>query len=568
MTIKARLFFIVLAISALLLVNIGSENMASHHNEQQTQHSETRYLSYLLAEEFKQTSLDLTRLGRTYIATGDEKYWDAYWNIVSWRNGESPRPTEVDNGLYPGKNRKQSDIMGELNFSSREFSLLKQASDNSNALIATEDQAMRSIREGRIVSGPNQALPGESVRDFALRIAFDQTYHNEVANIMAPVNQFFQVLDQRTAETLETSQNQASFWLTFSISNQLLIVALIGILIYFMQQSLFNPLMQAIQAMRNIGDGDGDLTKRLKQDGKTELAALGYGFNLFAIHVQQVVKSLRHAIGEISASSYQLSTTAEDANHSMNTQKQEIAQLLVALEQILPAVRDVAENANFGGEQAASADASAKQGLVVIEQATTNINQLENDINNASDVIDSLAQDTDGIGSVLDVILGIADQTNLLALNAAIEAARAGEQGRGFAVVADEVRTLAQRTQDSTTEIQSMIEKLQSNAKQAVQVMDHSHERTRLCVQNTRAASDELQNITQSIQAINGINQQIASATEEQNASLSEVRRNVNNINLQVEQTAKGAQQTREMSIHTSEQLTHIQQLIEYFKIG
>jgi methyl-accepting chemotaxis protein len=198
---------------------IASQNIAQQKNDGQIENSSTRYLSYLLADEFRQTSMDLTRLGRTYVATGEQKYWDAYWNIVKWRNGELERPDYVDDALYKGERKKQNDIMKELNFSNEEFALLKEAGDNSNALIKTETQAMESIRQGTIVDGPFQSLVGESVKDFAIRIVFDQNYHNEVSKIMLPVGKFFNALDQRTASNLKESQDAASSWLTLSLSN-------------------------------------------------------------------------------------------------------------------------------------------------------------------------------------------------------------------------------------------------------------------------------------------------------------------------------------------------------------
>ena len=566
MTIKARLFSILSVIVLLLVVTILSQNLASHSNDQQTENSKTRYLSYLLADEFRQSSMDLTRLCRTYVATGDAKYWDEYWAIVNWRNGDAPRPRTVDPDLYPGVTKKQSQIMAELNFSREEFALLKQASDNSNALIATEDQAMKSIQQGRIVEGPNQSLPGESVEEFALRIVFDNAYHNEVNKIMTPVSKFFQRLDQRTSDVLEESQQSAKFWLTLSIICQVVVAILIAGLAYFILQKLFMPLQSAVSAMLNIGEGEGDLTKRLVEKGNNELSALARGFNLFSSHVQNVIVELTKHIEQISSSSSELSATAVSTDNALVQQQQGIEQVLVSLEQILPAVQEVAMNASRGVEQATLSDRAANSGLSVVAEVNSNIGLLEADIENASVVINKLANDTDEIGSVLDVIRGIADQTNLLALNAAIEAARAGEQGRGFAVVADEVRTLAQRTQDSTAEIQQMIEKLQLGAKDAVDVMGYSKQRTEACVENSRQAGESLAEITQAVAAISDISQQIAAATEEQNATIANIRLNVDNINQQVESTASASQQTSSTSAYTFELTGQIKTLIQQFK--
>jgi len=383
---------------------------------------------------------------------------------------------------------------------------------------------------------------------------------------MAPVNEFFNALDKRTSDDLFRSQQDANFWLNNSLIVQVIVAIILLSLMFFMKVTLFKPLEHVINAMNNIGGGDGDLSQRLHEHGQDELSSLGKGFNLFASYIQTVVIELRSAIGEISSSSAQLNTTANLTEQSVTEQKIGIEQVLIAIEQMIPAVQEVAINASQGLEQAKLSDEAAKEGLEVVDQANNNINLLEVDIDNASAVINKLAQDTHNIGSVLDVIRGIADQTNLLALNAAIEAARAGEQGRGFAVVADEVRTLAQRTQDSTSEIQQMIEKLQVGAKDAVNVIVQSKNRTTDCVQNTGQAGHSLSKITSSVGEITDINSHIAAATEELNASIEEIRRTVDNINQHVERTAKGSQETANKSDYTTQLTSQMQILIERFK--
>jgi len=566
MRIKTRLLIILVAIMVLMIVSIISQEIATFKNEDQNKSSNVRYLSYLLADEFSQTSMDLTRLSRTYVETGDQKYWDEYWNIIKWRSGEVKRPININKNLYPGQNKKQSEIMHELHFSEIEFDLLAEAGKNSNLLVDTETQAMESIKAGRIVPGPFDPKSEESVKAFSSRILFDNNYHNEREKILAPVEAFFVELDKRTSTHLMASQDAAYLWIHIGLVSEILVALLTASLIFFIMKSLFKPLQVAINAMLNIGEGDGDLSKRLHDKGNNELSALGRGFNSFANQIQNMVIELRSMIDDISSSSIKLSSTASATDKAVEEQKIGIEQLLVSLEQILPAVQEVAANAAKGAELANKSDKEALNGLGVVDKAIQNIHILQSDIDRASSVINQLAQDSDDIGSVLDVIRGIADQTNLLALNAAIEAARAGEQGRGFAVVADEVRTLAKRTQDSTSEIQTMIEKLQSGAKDAVSKMTESKSRAIACVENSQDSGSSLKVITQSVTSISEINYQIASATEEQNAAIEEIRRTVETINLHVEKTAEGSKETATSSEDTTELSHKIQSLIGKFK--
>lgn len=566
MTIKKRLLTILISIIILITGAIISEVTANLKNKKQIENSQTRYLSYLLADEFRQTSMDLTRLCRAFVATGDKQYWDAYWHIIKWRNGEAERPMSADPALHPGQRIKQSKMMKELNFSAVELKYLEQANINSNALIKTETQAMESVKQAQIIDGPFVAQADESVNEFALRIVFDEAYHQEIDKIMKPVEQFFKALNKRTTLALHSSQNDAAFWLKISLSLQILVAILVIFLIFYMIKTLFKPLQQAIAAMLNIGEGNGDLSKRLAENGFDEISVLGRGFNLFAANIQTMVIELRTAISNISSSSIQLSSTANLTEQSVIEQKDGTDHLLVSLEKILPAIQEIATNANQAVELSTISDNAASNGINVVTQAINNINLLNTDIENTSHVIDTLAQDATNIGSVLDVIRGIADQTNLLALNAAIEAARAGEQGRGFAVVADEVRTLAQRTQDSTSEIQTMIEKLQLGAQSAVDVMDKSKNLTHACVENTTEVSNSLKEITQSVISITGINNQIAAATEEQNHTINEIRQDVNTITQHIEQSAIGSRETTANSESTILQTEKIKNLIEQFK--
>lgn len=322
MNIKTRLVGAFALVTLLIVGGLVSQFITSNKNVEQTSKSTARYLSYILADEFRQTSQDLTRLCRSYIATGDQQYFDQYWSIVKWRSGEIARPSSVDHHLYPNEIRKQSDIMKELNFSAKEFSLLDEVSNNSNALIATEDQAMRAIRSNSFASGPHSPRDDETVREFALRIVFDSHYHQEVSNIMTPVNQFFAELDQRTAAELKQSQNEALNWLSVNTISQVLILLIVAAISAFLFKVLFAPLKTAINAMIDIAEGD--LTRRLETRGNDEISSLGNGFNLFSANIQAIISQLHVSINDISLSSHQVSSTASETNSAIGEQRNSI----------------------------------------------------------------------------------------------------------------------------------------------------------------------------------------------------------------------------------------------------
>ncbi|WP_373682151.1 MULTISPECIES: methyl-accepting chemotaxis protein [unclassified Pseudomonas] len=230
-------------------------------------------------------------------------------------------------------------------------------------------------------------------------------------------------------------------------------------------------------------------------------------------------------------------------------------------------VHDVARNAEQASEAAVMADQQAREGDRVVSEAVAQIERLASEVANSSEAMSQLKGESDKIGSVLDVIKSVAQQTNLLALNAAIEAARAGEAGRGFAVVADEVRSLAQRTQQSTEEIEELIAGLQSGTQRAASVMDSSRQLTDSTVELTRRAGSSLENITRTVSSIQAMNQQIATAAEEQTAVAEEINRSVINVRDISDQTSAASEQTASSSVELARLGTHLQGLVRRFKL-
>ncbi|MFV8834180.1 methyl-accepting chemotaxis protein [Aquisalimonas sp.] len=353
--------------------------------------------------------------------------------------------------------------------------------------------------------------------------------------------------------------------------NSVLIIGLIAIaaglaIAWFIGRSIVRPVNDTVEAMCEIAEGEGDLTKRLDESGKDEIAALAHAFNLFAQRVQATVSEVGGSTEQLASAAEEMSTITAETNQNTQRQREETEQVVTAMNEMTATVQDVARNAESAAEAAREADVSAQQGSQVVDRTITGINNLAQEVESAAETINRLGSDTDNIGSVLDVIREVADQTNLLALNAAIEAARAGEAGRGFAVVADEVRTLASRTQDSTQEIQAMIERLQSGSREAVEAMENSRSRAHSTVEEAGNASESLGSITQSVSRISEMNDQIASAAEEQSSVADEINRNIVSINDISEQTAEGATQTATAGDQLARLANQLQNLVAKFK--
>lgn len=334
-------------------------------------------------------------------------------------------------------------------------------------------------------------------------------------------------------------------------------------------RSITRPLTATVNAMRDIseGQGEGDLTVRLPVEGNDEIAGLTRYFNSFVSTMNKVMSQVNGASSAVSNAAEELSAITNEGSQNIAQQANETDQMAKAIRDMSDTVHRVADNAGQAAAGASEADQEAQKGKRQVENAIEAINTLVGQVQGTAQEIERLRTDSENIGTVLEVIRGIAEQTNLLALNAAIEAARAGEQGRGFAVVADEVRTLAKRTQDSTDEIQAMIEQLQGAANDAVSSMDTSLKSTQRTVEIVNEAGGSLDSILAAVESIRGMNETIARSAEEQSLVAEEINRSVGNIVSLSQVSAESTQRVNHSSDELAAESEKLHNLVQQFKI-
>ncbi len=341
-----------------------------------------------------------------------------------------------------------------------------------------------------------------------------------------------------------------------------------SVILVYMSVLFRKEAVQAIE-LREIGRHlavvDGKIDLKYRQANAQSIFAKD--FNHFIDEIDQTMKKVQQAASHLNSATEEMMGISAQSDQSMQRQHTEVDQVATAINQMTATVQEVARNATAAATAAGAADVQANEGRKVVTQTIDAIETLASRVEQAAEVINRVHSHTEEIGMVLEVIKDIAEQTNLLALNAAIEAARAGEQGRGFAVVADEVRTLASRTRKSTEEIHSMIEQLQSGAKEAVSVMEEGREHAKYGVEQTSHTGEALDEITAAVSTINDMNTQIASAAEQQSMVAEEINKNIVNISQVAAQTAEGVRQGATASQGLESLATEMRLLVDKFQV-
>jgi len=580
-SLKKMFILFSFAVGALLIAAIVLQKVVKDHATHANEAQERRYLSYLIANEFRQSSSALTNLCRTYAATGDKKYSESYWQIVNWRSGKASRPMDTHPRLHPGKNIEQTKIMEELGFSKKEFALLEKARANSDGLIATETQAMKVVASGSFAEGPWKVKEGEQLRDFAVRILFDENYHAAVQSIMAPVNEFFAELDARTAADADQAEKTLHTYVIVAIFLEIGVALLMAGMVFVLMRSVFSPLSKLSVLMEDIAEGEGDLTKRLMVNSNDEIGWLARSFNVFVEKLQGVLANVASNVETLASSSTDMATVSNQLSSAAKETSDKSNAVAAASEQM---------TANFQSVSAAMEQSTANVNMIAssTEEMTATVNEIAESAEKARGIADAAVKQSEAtsvkmsdleesarkIGRVTEAITEISEQTNLLALNATIEAARAGEAGKGFAVVANEIKELARQTAAATVDIKNQIGEMQQTTNATIEDMARISEvinemntvinAIATAVEEQSAATTEIAgNIVQASQGIAEVNENVAQST----LVVSDISRDITNINQQSIQVGDGSGQVQTRAQQLADLAVQLEKLVAKFTI-
>lgn len=373
------------------------------------------------------------------------------------------------------------------------------------------------------------------------------------------------ITEQLRQTQLERGDRQATSARALQVTMAVLALLIGGLSALLITRQITGPLRETRQTLQRIADGD--LTHNHAVTRRDEFGELQRGVQRMADSLRELIGRIHESVTQIASAAEELSAVTEQTRVGINSQKEETDQVATAMQEMSATVHDVARNAEQASLAATSANGEARNGDTVVNEAISQIERLAEEVTRSTEAMELLKQESSKIGTVMDVIRAVADQTNLLALNAAIEAARAGEAGRGFAVVADEVRSLAQRTQQSTEEIEALVAAVHSGTQQVAGRLSSSHTLAGNSVELTRTAGAALSSITESVSNIQSMNQQIAAAAEQQSAVAEEISRSVVNVRDVAEQSATGSDQTAASSIELARLGNELQVLVSRFQV-
>jgi len=435
--------------------------------------------------------------------------------------------------------------------------------DNSEIIIVNGKGRTEYTTNNELLSKLNVTLP--QLGKTSLQVA-SMDGHTDSVSIIPIIdssnNAVAHFISSKDYSSSYANLKNAKF-ISYSLTITLLLVAIAGLFLYM--KYLLKPLDEVVENLQAIAEGD--LTQEISVTSNDEIGVLQRAMQTTSSNLRDVLQMINGMATNLEQSANDMTAVSAETSSGIHDQQGSIQQVVTAMTEMASTVEEVSRNANMAAESANDANKQAIEGQTIVDQTTTSISKLASDVDNANTVITKVQQDSEAIGSVLDVIRGIAEQTNLLALNAAIEAARAGEQGRGFAVVADEVRTLASRTQESTSEIQSMIERLQAGSKDAVNVMEASRVCAEETVQLASKTGGSLRDITSAVATITDMNIQIASAVEEQSTVTNDVNRNIVEISTIVDKSAEGSNKVMQSSETLNNLTIELNSVVGKFKL-
>ncbi|MBB1291318.1 MULTISPECIES: methyl-accepting chemotaxis protein [unclassified Pseudoalteromonas] len=496
-------FALAITIAAGLLIIILLLKTGLSDSQQSAQQ---RYQLSHFAKLSASNSIKLTELARQYVVTLQPSYKKQYYELVNQIEGTEP--------WLDGRKKSYIDRLKEFNVNEQELALLNKSNSLSLQLVSTEEQAFQLVSSfaGQSPSLLNTSESKQWVQ--AIGLLTDKGYMDEVAKIQTPVQEFLAAVENSSLQEVMNNNNRVANLSLISIVMVLVIITILILCYLQLEKRVIKTTTLLVNEAQRIANGD--LTHKIAHSGKDEIAELSASFNIMIDKLSTLLSEINSQSQQAQIAANELDSIAQQARLLNDEQSQAIEVISSSVYENSTAVKEVSKNCSEAAQNAGDADAKTQAGIDVVNQSIHSVESVAEILTESINDLNDLESSVNEVAVILNVISNIAEQTNLLALNAAIEAARAGEQGRGFAVVADEVRTLASRTQSSTVEIQQKINSLQSASNAVTERIRSSDTRVKDAVSNSEKVGSMLKEISTQVRLISDANRTIAAASEQQ----------------------------------------------------
>ncbi|MFT6790023.1 MAG: methyl-accepting chemotaxis protein [Pseudoalteromonas rhizosphaerae] len=496
-------FALAITIAAGLLIIILLLKTGLSDSQQSAQQ---RYQLSHFAKLSASNSIKLTELARQYVVTLQPSYKKQYYELVNQIEGTEP--------WLDGRKKSYIDRLKEFNVNEQELALLNKSNSLSLQLVSTEEQAFQWVSSfaGQSPSLLNTSESKQWVQ--AIGLLTDKGYMDEVAKIQTPVQEFLAAVENSSLQEVMNNNNRVANLSLISIVMVLVIITILILCYLQLEKRVIKTTTLLVNEAQRIANGD--LTHKIAHSGKDEIAELSASFNIMIDKLSTLLSEINSQSQQAQIAANELDSIAQQARLLNDEQSQAIEVISSSVYENSTAVKEVSKNCSEAAQNAGDADAKTQAGIDVVNQSIHSVESVAEILTESINDLNDLESSVNEVAVILNVISNIAEQTNLLALNAAIEAARAGEQGRGFAVVADEVRTLASRTQSSTVEIQQKINSLQSASNAVTERIRSSDTRVKDAVSNSEKVGSMLKEISTQVRLISDANRTIAAASEQQ----------------------------------------------------